>query len=170
MKITSTKVERGGAHEHVGVWIDGALAGTLVVGEGQGAQLVELLQQSKPDELLAAQQRKVGLEAMLADSERELAESKAEAERLRAQIDEVRRQRGTNAKPPIRLVSKRNGAIWSAREVLISAARDCASEWSARGTVDDRSCGTLVAALERYEAASAGAPLEDPDADPEEEA
>lgn len=44
MRITSTRVEPRGAHDHVDVFVDGKLAGTLVVGEGEGAKLVEMLE------------------------------------------------------------------------------------------------------------------------------
>lgn len=44
MRITSTRIDLHGAHEHVSVWVDGKLAGTLVVGENEGARLVEMLE------------------------------------------------------------------------------------------------------------------------------
>ena len=44
MRITSAKSETRGGHDHVSAWIDGKLAGVLVVGEGEASQLlVELL-------------------------------------------------------------------------------------------------------------------------------
>lgn len=42
--VTSVRVERyGGVHEGVTVWLQGALVGTLTVGEGQGEPLRRLL-------------------------------------------------------------------------------------------------------------------------------
>lgn len=42
-RITSTRVEHRGAHDHVTVWVDGANVGTLIVGEGQGDWLASVL-------------------------------------------------------------------------------------------------------------------------------
>lgn len=41
--ITSVRVETKGAHDHVSVWVQGALTGTLVVGADQGEQLRQRL-------------------------------------------------------------------------------------------------------------------------------
>ena len=43
MNITSTKVAARGGHDHVSIWIDGKLAGTLVVDAGDGERLREML-------------------------------------------------------------------------------------------------------------------------------
>lgn len=43
MKITSTKVEPGVAHDRVIVWVDGKNVGVLIVGKGEGEQLAALL-------------------------------------------------------------------------------------------------------------------------------
>lgn len=43
MKVTSFRVVTRGAHDHVTVWIDGANAGTLIVGAIDGPELVALL-------------------------------------------------------------------------------------------------------------------------------
>ena len=43
MRITSTRVETRGAHDHVTVWVDGANVGTLILGKGQGSWLVRKL-------------------------------------------------------------------------------------------------------------------------------
>ena len=44
VKITSVQVEKRGAHQHVRVWIDGKLSGTLVVGAGECWDLLCLLE------------------------------------------------------------------------------------------------------------------------------
>ncbi len=49
MRITSTRVETRGAHDHVTVWIDGANSGTLIVSEGAGPALVVLLTEDACD-------------------------------------------------------------------------------------------------------------------------
>jgi hypothetical protein len=41
--VSSVRVEPRGIHEHVSVWVQGALAGTLIVGPGQGELLRSLL-------------------------------------------------------------------------------------------------------------------------------
>jgi hypothetical protein len=43
MRITSTRVETRGAHDHVTVWVDGANTGTLIVGAGDGEALAKIL-------------------------------------------------------------------------------------------------------------------------------
>lgn len=43
MRVTSTRIETRGAHDHVTVWIDGANSGTLIVGAGEGPALAALL-------------------------------------------------------------------------------------------------------------------------------
>lgn len=42
VKISSVKVERRGGHEHVTVFIDGKNVGTLTVGLGEAAELLDL--------------------------------------------------------------------------------------------------------------------------------
>lgn len=43
MKVTRTRVEVVGGHEHVTVWVDGANVGTLIMGREGGAWLAARL-------------------------------------------------------------------------------------------------------------------------------
>lgn len=55
MKITSIRAVPHGAHEVVTLWIDGKNTGSLVVGEGEGAQLVALLKEASAHAATKAQ-------------------------------------------------------------------------------------------------------------------
>lgn len=43
IRVTSTRVETRGAHDHVTVWVDGANTGTLIVRIGDGPALASIL-------------------------------------------------------------------------------------------------------------------------------
>lgn len=43
MKVTSVQTQTRGAHDHVRIWVDGKLVGTLITDAGKAAELLQAL-------------------------------------------------------------------------------------------------------------------------------